>query len=243
MTVDVLAVGAHPDDVELGCGGTLAKLVRLGNRVGILHLTAGEAGTRGTPEERRAEAAAAGAILGAAEVLFLDCGDGDLRTGTVEVDAVVGVLRRLRPTVVLAPPPSDRHPDHGRAHQLVVDASFYAGLARRGSGTPHRPAALFWYMQHDDFRPNFLVDVSADWETKERALSAYPSQLHVPGRHVSAAEGALSTKVATPSFRQAIEGRARHFGQLVGVERAEAFSSRQPLLVASPLDLAHQGVL
>jgi bacillithiol biosynthesis deacetylase BshB1 len=244
MTVDVLAFGAHPDDVELGCGGTLAKLVREGKRVAIVHLTAGEAGTRGTAAERKAEAAAAGAVLGATEVVVLDCGDGDLRTGTAEVDAVVAVLRRLRPHVVLAPPPSDRHPDHGRAHRLVVDASFYAGLARRGSGTPHRPAALFWYMQHDDFRPDFVVDVSADWETKERALSAYPSQLHVPGGStVSGGEANPATKVATPAFRQAIEGRARHFGQIVGVERAEAFASRQPLLVGSPLDLAHQGVL
>jgi LmbE family N-acetylglucosaminyl deacetylase len=123
----VLAIGAHPDDVELGCGGTLAKLAAAGRRVGILHLTGGEAGTRGTAALRRREAEAAAAALGAVEVAILDCGDGGLRTGPAEEDAVIELLRRLRPELVLAPPPSDRHPDHGRAHDLALAACFYAG--------------------------------------------------------------------------------------------------------------------
>lgn len=239
MNTDLLAIGAHPDDVELGCGGTIAKLVRLGRRVAIVHLTRGEAGTRGTAAQREAEAREAGRILGVEEVVFLDCGDGDLRTSTAEVDSLIAEIRRLRPRVVLSPPPHDRHPDHGRAHRLVHDACFYAGLARRGSGDPHRPSVVFHFMQHDSFEPDFVVDVSDDWERKEQALDAYGSQLHRAG----ASDDGPATKVATASFRLAMEGRARHFGQLVGVERAEAFGSRLPLLVDDPLQLVHRGVL
>ncbi|MCB1009754.1 MAG: PIG-L family deacetylase, partial [Acidobacteria bacterium] len=110
-SVDVLAIGAHPDDVELGCGATLAKLAAAGRRVGILHLTRGEAGTRGTPEERRREAERAAEILGAVELSILDCGDGALRTGPAEEDALIAEIRRLRPELVFAPTPADRHPD------------------------------------------------------------------------------------------------------------------------------------
>ncbi len=238
--VDVLAIGAHPDDVELGCGATLAGLARAGRRVGILHLTAGEAGTRGTPEERRREAAAAAEILGAAELEFLELGDGALRTGSAEEDQVIEVLRRLRPELVLGPTPSDRHPDHGRAHRLVADACFYAGLARRATGTPHRPAACFSYMQHDPFTPAFIVPVDATWELKMRALDAYSSQLYGTGGASSA--GGPPTKVASREFRLMIEGRARHFGQLVGAEFGEPFASRLPLAVANPWELLPGGV-
>jgi bacillithiol biosynthesis deacetylase BshB1 len=237
--IDLLAIGAHPDDVELACAGTIAKVVRQGMRAAIVHLTKGEAGTRGTTAEREAEALESGRRLGVAEVVFGDCGDGDLRTGRPETDWLIGVLRRLRPRVVLAPPPLDRHPDHGRAHRLVTEACFYAGLRRRGEGDPHRPAAVFHYMQHDSFEPDFVVDVTAVWEHKQHALDAYSSQLHQPGR----AAAGPATKVSTPGYRLAVEGRARHFGQLVGVELAEAFGSRLPLLVDDPLTLVHRGVL
>ena len=142
--LDVLAVGAHPDDVELGCGGTLALLASAGRAVGIVHLTSGEAGSRGTAEDRRREAAAAAGALGVATLEILDCGDAGLRTGRAEEDALIEVLRRLRPRLVLGPPATDRHPDHGRAHALLRDACFYAGLAKRSPerGAPHRPAAL-----------------------------------------------------------------------------------------------------
>ncbi|HVR97891.1 MAG TPA: bacillithiol biosynthesis deacetylase BshB1, partial [Thermoanaerobaculia bacterium] len=183
MKLDVLAIGAHPDDVELGCGATLAKLARQGRRVGILHLTRGEAGTRGTAEERLAEAERAAAALGAVELAFLDCGDGSLRTGPDEEDGLIEVLRTWRPELLLSPTPHDRHPDHGRAHLLVEAAAYYAGLAGRApkrGPAPHRPGAVFSYMQHDGFEPSFVVDVSADWGTKVEALRAYRSQLYVP---------------------------------------------------------------
>jgi bacillithiol biosynthesis deacetylase BshB1 len=251
-SLDVLAIGAHPDDVELACGGTLALLARAGRRVGILHLTRGEAGTRGTVEERRAEAETAADALGAAELLFLDCGDGALRHGREQEDALIRVLRRHRPEVVLGPTPSDRHPDHGRAHRLVADACFYSGLAARatdggGGGpdpdpAPFRPAAFHAYMQHDQFEPSFIVDVTAGWEAKQRALDAYESQIF-QGEHHGRSEP--KTKVASREFRAAVEGRARHFGLLIGATYGEPFWSRLPVAVPEPellLDLVPGGV-
>lgn len=239
--LDVLAVGAHPDDVELGCGGTLALLAARGVRVGIVHLTRGEAGTRGSPEQRRREAETAAAALGASVLELLHCGDGGLRTGPAEEDALMVLLRRLRPELVLGPSPSDRHPDHGRAHRLVADACYYSGLARRGAGEPHRPAAVFSYMQHDPFEPSFIVDVTAGWEAKLAALACYRSQLHQPGQEAPRATEAR-TKVSSPEFRAAIEGRARHYGMLVGAAFGEPFWSRLPLAVADPMALLPSGL-
>jgi bacillithiol biosynthesis deacetylase BshB1 len=240
MKLDVLAVGAHPDDVELGCGGTLAVLARQGKRVGILHLTRGEMGTRGTAEERVAEAEAAARALGAVEMGFLDCGDGGLRTGPAEEDALIEKIRLWRPDLVLGPTPSDRHPDHGRGHRLVEAACFYAGLRNRApeAGPPFRPAAVFSYMQHDHFTPSFLVDVTAGWEAKLASMRAYRSQLHGGG---ASPDGPV-TKVSTPEFWYAVEGRARHFGEIISAAYAEPFWSRAPLAVADPMSILLGGV-
>ena len=240
--VDVLAIGAHPDDVELGCGGTLATIARAGRSVGIVHLTRGEAGTRGTVEERAREAQAAGKALGAQFVELLDCGDGGLRTGPAEENALIEKLREHRPELVFAPTPADRHPDHGRAHQLVEAACFYAGLSRRGSGNPHRPAAVFHYMQHDPFPPRFVVDVTASWPAKLEALAAYSSQLHQPGNDGRERTDEPTTKVSSPEFRAAVEGRARHFGLMIGAEYGEPFGSRLPLAIADPWTLLPGGL-
>ena len=246
MKLDVLAIGAHPDDVELGCGGTLARLAREGRRVGILHLTRGESGTRGTSEERLAEAEQAAAALGAVELAFLECGDGGLRHGPAEEDAVIEVLRTWRPEVVLGPTPHDRHPDHGRAHRLVEDACFYSGLAARGPKgvQTYRPGAVFSYMQHNHFEPSFIVDVTADWETKLESLRAYRSQLYQSGekREGDSAGGQPVTKVSTREFWQAMEGRARHYGLLIGAELGEPFWSRLPLAVGDVMSLLPGGV-
>jgi N-acetylglucosamine malate deacetylase 1 len=245
VKLDVLAIGAHPDDVELGCGGTLARLAGEGRQVGILHLTRGERGTRGTPEERLAEAERAAAALGAADLAFLDCGDGGLRRGEAEEDALIEVLRAWRPELVLGPAPRDRHPDHPRAHQLVEAACFYSGLANRGgrgSGAPHRPAAVFCYMQHDPFEPSFVVDVTASWQRKLAALAAYRSQLHQLDSEDQPARDEPVTKISTPEFALMIEGRARHFGALVGAAFGEPFWSRLPLAVPDPLAVLPGGV-
>jgi bacillithiol biosynthesis deacetylase BshB1 len=266
MKLDVLAIGAHPDDVELGCGGTLAVLARQGKKVGILHLTRGEMGTRGTAEERIAEAEAAARALGAVEMDFLDCGDGGLRAGPAEEDALIGKIRLWRPDLVLGPTPADRHPDHGRAHRLVEAACFYSGLRNRASeaGAAFRPAAVFSYMQHDHFTPSFLVDVSAGWEAKIESMRAYRSQLHggrrepvegIVGAGLAPAREGTSpsptkaeeqelpvTKVSTPEFWYAVEGRARHFGEIISVAYAEPFWSRGPLAVADPTSILPGGV-
>lgn len=258
--LDVLAIGPHPDDVELGCGGTLALAAQQGRRVGILHLTRGERGTRGSPEQRLVEAERAAAALGAVELAFLDCGDGGLRRGEPEEDALIEVLRTWRPELVLGPPARDRHPDHERGHRLVAAASFYSGLAARGNRAmaAHRPAAVFSYMQHHSFEPSFVVDVTAAWEAKMSALAAYRSQLYQPREPGTAggdaagdsppetgaggaAAGGLPTKVSSREFRLAVEGRARHFGQLIGAELGEPFLSPLPLAVADLMALLPGG--
>ncbi len=242
MKLDVLAIGAHPDDVELGCGGTLAALSKSGRSVGILHLTRGEAGTRGTPEERRREAEDAARALGAVELRFLDCGDGSLRSGVEEEDALIEALRELRPDLVFSPTPYDRHPDHIRAHRLVQAAGFYSGLSARGSKAhpTHRPGAVFSYMQHDSFEPDFVVDVSHVWAAKLESLAAHRSQIHLPGEE--APPSGPVTKVSTPEFYYAVEGRARHYGNLIGAAYGEPFWSPLPLAVRDPFALVPGGV-
>jgi bacillithiol biosynthesis deacetylase BshB1 len=243
VKLDVLAIGAHPDDVELGCGGTLALLSASGKRAGILHLTRGEAGTRGSAEQRVEEAHRAAGALGVEVVDFLDCGDGSLRTGVAEEEALIDVLRRYRPDLILCPPPRDRHPDHGRSNKLVEAASFYSGLASRktgdGQSEPHRPAAVFHYMQHDSFEPRFIVDVTPSWKAKVESLAAYESQLH---QGVDDDGDEPMTKIASREFRAAVEGRARHFGMLIGAEFGEPFGSRQPVAVSDLWQLVPGGL-
>lgn len=247
MTVDILAISPHPDDAELACGGTLARAAASGARVGLVHLTRGEAGTRGTVEGRKREAECAGRALGAEAVEFLDCGDGALRTGAIEEDALIEILRRLRPELVLGPAASDRHPDHGRAHRLVEAACFYAGLAKRGRsewGNPHRPAAVFHYMLHDPFEPRFIVDVTPCWDQKMAALACYESQLY---QSTGQSEGSRDdrqpeTKVSSPEYWLAVEGRARHYGLLIGAEFGEPFGSRLPLAVSDLMSLLPRGL-
>ncbi|MDA8016633.1 MAG: bacillithiol biosynthesis deacetylase BshB1 [Thermoanaerobaculia bacterium] len=241
--LDVLAIGAHPDDVELGCGGTVALLAEQGRKVGILHLTRGEAGTRGTPGQREDEARAAAEALGAVRVDFLACGDGALRHGLEEEDQIIALLRDLRPDILLGPTPDDRHPDHGRGHRLVADAAFYAGLAKRApeTGRAHRPGVIFSYMQHDPFEPSFVVDVSSVWDKKLASLACYPSQLHT-GRRQTGDTAGTPTKVSSPEFRAAMEGRARHFGLTIGAEFGEPFWTKLPLSIKDPMSLLPGGI-
>ncbi len=238
MKLDVLAIGAHPDDVELGCGGTLARLAAEGRAVGILHLTRGERGTRGTPEGRQAEAEAAAAALGAKALDFLDCGDGGLRTGPAEEDSLIVKLRLWRPDLVLAPSPHDRHPDHTRAPQpgggrLLLRRS---QEPRRGRGLPAgRPVRL-----HAARPLPAELHRRRDGELGRRrslSLRAYRSQIHQPDEKDK--DGAPMTKVASPEFRLAVDGRARHFGLLIGARLRRALLSRGPLAAGgSPLSPA-----
>jgi len=165
--VDVLFCGAHPDDLELPSGGTVAKMTASGLRVGVLELTRGEMGTRGTPVIRRREAQSAAKVLKVAFRTQLDFGDGGLRTGREEELELVDFIRRARPKLVFAPPPEERHPDHVRASNLVTDASYYAGLRMvQTKHAAHRPQTVVYYMQWYILTPTFIVDVTYFWKTK-----------------------------------------------------------------------------
>jgi bacillithiol biosynthesis deacetylase BshB1 len=230
VPVDVLAFGPHPDDVELGCGGTLAALAGRGLSFGIGDLTRGEMATRGTPETRAREAAEASRLLGARFRVNLDLGDGDLATDRAAQLRVIETVRRARPRLVLAPWTEDRHPDHGRAGRLVAEAAWYAGLARLESGLPaHRPDQVVFYAAYALLQPSFLVDVSANFETKRAALRAYKSQFHAPDGPSS---GESETYVSSKSFWEGVEARARAYGRMANVAFAEGFVSKAPPTLA-----------
>jgi len=222
VSVDVLAVGAHPDDVEVGCGGVLALCTRAGMRVAIADLTAGELGTRGTRELRADEARRAGEILGVQSRVGLDLPDGGVGTDPEHRDAVVGLLRDLRPRLVLAPySVDDRHPDHAAAGRLVRDACFLAGVAKWGDGERHRPARLHHYMLHSVFEPTYVVDVTPVWEQRAAAVAAFESQFSAdPGDRRTAIDG---------GFLDLLDARARVFGAMIGVARGEPFHVTGPL--------------
>lgn len=223
MPVDLLAIAAHPDDVELTCGGTLVKMKRRGYTFGIVDLTRGEMGTRGTPEIRGAEAARAAQILGAEFRETLDLSDGGLRRGREEELAVIEVIRREKPRLILTPYPEDRHPDHGRAGQLVTDAAFYAGLRKLETAhSAHRPQQTIYFSTFDARRPDLLVDVTDVIETRRAAMRAFESQFHKEGSTEP------ETMLAQKSFLEMIEARAREFGAMINVEFAEGFLSRRP---------------
>lgn len=222
--VDLLVFGAHADDIELACGGTVLRARSLGQRVGLVDLTRGEMGTRGTADIRRTEAEEARRRLGALFRVQCDFGDGGLRTTRDQELQVIELIRRHRPSVVLAPFPDDRHPDHTRAGQLVAEASFYAGLRKiETSDAAHRPQTVaYFYQNYHDQAPSFIVDVSDVFEQKMHAIAAYASQFHKPDSPEP------QTIIAKESFLKLIEGRARHFGGLIGADFGEPFHTKQP---------------
>ncbi len=221
-SVDAIFFAAHADDVELSCGGTIVRIGKSG-RTGIVDLTRGEMGTRGTPAMRRRESRNSARILGARFREQLDLGDGGLRTGRAEELQIIDVVRRWRPTLVFAPWPDDRHPDHTRAGRIVAEASFYAGLRKLETGLPaHRPQAIIYYLQNYMVPPSFVVDVSDTWNTKMRAIHAYKSQFFNPKSTEPL------TFIAQDKFLQMIEARGHHFGALIGARYGEAFVTKQP---------------
>ena len=222
-TVDLIFFGAHPDDVELSCGGTVAKSVKDGLRVGIVDLTRGEMGTRGTPQTRKREAASAAKALGATFRQQLDFQDGNLQTGREQELEIIELLRRWRPRLVIGPYPDDRHPDHTRTGRIVTEASFYAGLKSLETGLPaHRPQTVLYYLQNYMFTPSFVVDVTKHWKTKMRSVAAYKSQFYDPNSKEP------NTFISDPKFLDMIDARGRHFGALIGASYGEAFVTKQP---------------
>lgn len=223
MSYDILFFGAHPDDIELSAGGTVAKTVKDGLRVALVDLTRGEMGTRGTPQTRKREALQSAKILGASERIQLDFGDGNLRTGREQELEIIEILRRTRPALVVAPYPDDRHPDHSRAGRIVTEASFYAGLRALETGLPaHRPQTVIYYLQNYHVEPTFVVDVTSSWKTKMRAVAAFKSQFYDPSSKEP------KTKISDPKFLELIEGRGMHFGGMIGAHYGEAFVTKQP---------------
>ncbi|HEU4522424.1 MAG TPA: bacillithiol biosynthesis deacetylase BshB1 [Thermoanaerobaculia bacterium] len=221
--VDLLFFGAHPDDVELAAGGTIARAAADGVRVGMIDLTRGEMGTRGTPAIRKREAQAAARALGASFRDQLDFGDGVLRNGRDEELEIIEIIRRTRPSLVFAPYPDDRHPDHTRTGQLVTDAWFYAGLRQlKTESAAHRPQTVIYYMQNYMVPPTFVVDTTATWKQKMKSIAAYKSQFHDPKSKEP------RTFISEPSFLEMIDARGRHFGVLIGAKYGEAFVTKQP---------------
>lgn len=224
--LDLLAVGAHPDDVEVHVGGLLALASDRGLNGAILDLTSGDLGTRGTPETRRGEALEAARILGVQRVV-LDLPDGRFTEEEATRLRVMAELRRLRPRVLILPAPEDRHPDHRRAHRLVREAAYYSGLKNYPcAGDPWRPEAIAWVGGENPGQPDLLVDVSAVWERRMAAFDAFGSQFNQDASQPV-------TRIAHPAFRRGVLGRAMHWGSLHMCDWAEALWCERP--VPAPL--------
>jgi bacillithiol biosynthesis deacetylase BshB1 len=220
--LDILALGAHPDDVEVHVGGILALATDRGLQAAILDLTSGDLGTRGTAATRRAEAQDAARILGVSR-LVMDFPDGRFTEDESYRLRLMTELRRLRPRVLILPPPDDRHPDHRRAHRLIQEAAYYAGLKNYPCpGAPFRPEAVAWVGGENPGHPDLLVDVSSVWERRMAAFDAFGSQF---------AQDASQpvTRIAHPAFRRGVLGRAMHWGSLRLCDWAEALWCERPV--------------
>jgi bacillithiol biosynthesis deacetylase BshB1 len=225
--VDLLVFGPHPDDLEIGMGGTIARHAAAGDRVALCDLTRGELGSNGTPDERVAEAEAARAVLGAALRVNLALPDGWLRPDDpAHVQTVAGLIRQLRPRVVAAPHWDDRHPDHITASRLITHAVFKSGLRRYtdAPGEPWRPEWVCYYFINQDSTPSFLVDVTEHYARKREALACHRTQFTPTGSQ------AEKTRLTSPLFQQLIESRDARFGAQAGVPFAEGFIVREPLI-------------
>jgi len=233
MKLDILAFGAHPDDVELGCGGTLAKEIALGKKVGIIDLTRGELGTRGSAEIRDTEAAAAAKVLGVSIRENLNMRDGFFTNDEEHQLAVIKMLRKYQPEIVLCNAIDDRHIDHGKGSKLVSDACFLSGLIKiqteyNGEKQQQwRPKVVYHYIQWKNIEPDFVVDISGYIDTKVKAILAYGSQFYDPNSNEP------TTPIATKNFLESLNYRAQDLGRLVGTDYAEGFTVERHLAVNS----------
>jgi bacillithiol biosynthesis deacetylase BshB1 len=228
--VDVLVIGAHPDDIEIFMGGTIALLTSRGRRVGLADLTLGETGSRGTPEQRREESRAAAEMLGATFRVNLELPDGDVAVTREARRAMIRLIRTTRPALIFSHNTRDPHPDHAAAHHLVKAGCHNAGLGKMEPDLPpHRPKYFFTFSQPHRVAPSFLVDISAHWETKLASIRCHQSQV-APRR-----PDEPQTYLGQHSFLQILEAHFRSFGAMVGAAFAEAFGSDSLLLVEDPL--------
>jgi len=237
MKLDILFFGAHPDDVELGCGATVAKEVSLGKKVGIIDLTRGELGTRGTAEIRDEEAKNAAAVLGVEIRENLNMRDGFFINDEAHQIEVIKMIRKYRPEIVICNAIDDRHIDHGKGSKLVSDACFLSGLIKIETEidgiiqAAWRPKLVYHYIQWKDLKPDFVVDVSGFMDKKVASLMEYKSQFYDPNSNEP------STPIATKNFKDSIIYRAQDLGRLINSEYAEGFTVERYLAVNSLGDL------
>lgn len=237
MKLDILFFGAHPDDVELGCGATVAKEVSLGKKVGIIDLTRGELGTRGTAEIRDEEAKNAAAVLGVEIRENLNMRDGFFINDETHQMEVIKMIRKYRPEIVICNAIDDRHIDHGKGSKLVSDACFLSGLIKIETEidgivqAAWRPKLVYHYIQWKDLKPDFVVDVSGFMDKKVASLMEYKSQFYDPSSNEP------STPIATKNFKDSIIYRAQDLGRLINSEYAEGFTVERYLAVNSLGDL------
>lgn len=237
MKLDILALGAHPDDVELSCSGTLAKEIANGKKVGIIDLTRGELGTRGSAEIRDQEAAKAAAILGVSVRENLRFRDGFFVNDEKHQLEVIKMIRKYKPEIILCNAIDDRHIDHPKGSQLVSDACFLSGLRRIETSLdgktqePHRPKVVYHYIQWKNIEPDFVVDISAFMDKKIQSVMAYDSQFYAPGTKEP------ETPIATKNFLDSITYRAQDLGRLIGVDFAEGYTAERFVAVKNISDL------
>lgn len=229
MELDVLAFGAHPDDIELTCAGTIIKLGKMGYKTGVISLTRGELGTRGTSKIRAKEFDASGEIMGLSVHKALNIPDGNITVSLENKLKVIREIREYRPKLVLTFYWEVRHPDHGYTSDLVREAAFLAGLKKIDTGQEaYRPIKIIYYADRFEFKPSFIVDVTDTHEDKIRAIQAYKSQFHNPEK---GQYGDDVTNISRPEFLEAVITRAKQYGSYIGVQYGEPFLVREPLRV------------
>ena len=237
MKLDILVFGAHPDDAELGAGGTIAKEIANGKKVGIINLTRGELGTRGTAEIRDSEAQAAADILQVAVRENLKFRDGFFINDEAHQLAIIKMIRKYQPEIVLCNAVDDRHIDHGKGSKLVSDACFLSGLIKisttieDNSQAPWRPKFVYHYIQWKNLVPDFVVDISGFMDIKVNSILAYGSQFH------DANSKEPETPISSKTFIESVKYRAQDLGRLVGTDYAEGFNVERPIAVNSLNDI------
>lgn len=237
MKLDILAFGAHPDDVELGSGATIAKEIAKGKTVGIVDLTQGELGTRGTAETRKVEAANAAKILGVSVRVNLGFADGFFVNDKQHQLEIIKMLRKYKPEIVLCNAIDDRHIDHGKGSKLVSDACFLSGLIKIETNmdneiqVPWRPKLVYHYIQWKSITPDFVVDVSEYMDKKIEAVMAYKTQFYDPSNNTP------DTPISSKNFTDSIAYRSRDLGRLIGAEYAEGYTVERYAAVDSLFDL------